>query len=39
MTVPFAEMWVNLESITLHEISQTEKDKYYMVSVKCKNYD
>ena len=26
--LPFASMWMNLEDIMLHEISQTQKDKY-----------
>ena len=26
-------MWMCLENITLSEISQTEKDKYYMISL------
>ena len=28
----FPKTWTNLEDITLSEISQTEKDKYHMVS-------
>ena len=31
----FAATWMDLESITLSEISQTEKDKYYMISLIC----
>ena len=27
--LPFATTWMDLEGITLSEISQTEKDKYY----------
>ena len=30
----FAATWIDLENIILSEISQTEKDKYYMLSVK-----
>ena len=29
---PFASTWTELEGITLSEISQSEKDKHYMVS-------
>ena len=32
----FAATWIDLENIILSEISQTEKDKYYMLSVKKK---
>ena len=31
--MPFAMTWMNLEGITLSEISQTEKDKYHMTSL------
>ena len=30
--LPSATTWMNLEGIMLSEISQTEKDKYYMIS-------
>ena len=30
--LPFAAMWINLGNIMLGEISQTEKDKYYIIS-------
>ena len=30
-----ATTWINLEDIMLSEISQTEKDKYYMISLTC----
>ena len=33
--VPFAATWVDLEGIMLSEISQTEKDKYCMISLIC----
>ena len=33
--MPFAETWMNLEIIILSEISQTEKDKYHMISLTC----
>uniref|UniRef100_A0A8C0R3Y1 DUF1725 domain-containing protein n=1 Tax=Canis lupus dingo TaxID=286419 RepID=A0A8C0R3Y1_CANLU len=29
---PFALMWMELEGIVLSEVSQSEKDKHYMVS-------
>ena len=28
--LPFAATWMDQENITLSEVSQTEKDKYYM---------
>ena len=31
----FATTWMDLESIMLSEISQTEKDKYYMLALIC----
>ena len=31
----FAAMWMDLENIMLDEISQTEKDKYCMISLIC----
>ena len=31
--LPFATMWVELECIVLGEISQSEKDKYHMISL------
>ena len=33
--MPFAATWMDLEIITLSEISQTEKDKYHMISLIC----
>ena len=30
-TKPFAATWMDLEIVTLAEVSQTEKDKYYMI--------
>ena len=34
-TLPFAATWMDLEMITLSEVSQTEKDKYHMISLIC----
>ena len=31
--LPFAAAWMDLENIILSEIVQTEKDKYYMISL------
>ena len=31
--LPFAATWMKLEDIIPNEISQTEKDEYYMVSL------
>ena len=33
--MPFAATWMDLEIIILSEVSQTEKDKYHMISVIC----
>ena len=33
--LPFAATWIELEGIMLSEISQTEKDKYCMISLIC----
>ena len=30
---PFAATWMDLEIIILSEVSQTEKDKYHMISL------
>ena len=35
-TMPFAATWMNLEIIILSEVNETEKDKYLMVSLKCR---
>ena len=32
---PFATAWMDLENIMLSEISQSEKDKYHMISLIC----
>ena len=33
--LPFSATWMDLENIMLSEISQTEKDKYHMISLIC----
>ena len=33
--LPFVTAWIGLESIMLSEISQTEKDKYCIISLTC----
>ena len=33
--LPFVIAWMNLKDIMLSEISQTEKDKYHMISIIC----
>ena len=33
--MPFAATWMGLEIIILSEVSQTEKDKYHMISLIC----
>ena len=33
--IPFEPIWIDLEFITLSEISQTEKDKYDKISLIC----
>ena len=32
--MPFVTTWMDLEGIMLNEISHTEKDKYFMISLK-----
>ena len=36
LIVPFAATWVDLETVTLSEISQTQKDKYHIISLICR---
>ena len=33
--MPFAAMWMDLEIVILNEVSQTEKEKYSMISLIC----
>ena len=33
--MPFAATWMDPETVKLSEVSQTEKDKYHMVSFTC----
>ena len=33
--LPFATTWMEVEGIVLKEVSQTEKEEYYMVSLLC----
>ena len=32
----FAEAWVDVEILTANDVSQTENDKYHMISLICK---
>ena len=32
---PFAATWMEPESLILSEVSQKEKDKYHMISLRC----
>ena len=33
--MPFAATWMELETVTLSEVSQKEKDKNHMISPAC----
>ena len=33
--IPFAATWMDLEIIILSEVSQIQKDKYYIISLIC----
>ena len=32
----FAETWMDIEILTANDVSQTENDKYHMISLICK---
>ena len=36
-SLPLATAWMDLKNIMLSEISQSEKDKYHMISLICGN--
>ena len=33
--MPFATTWMDLDTVILSEVSQTQKDKYHMISLIC----
>ena len=33
--MPFAATWMDLEIVILSDVSQTEKDKYHIISLIC----
>ena len=33
--VPFAEMWIDLETVIQSEVSQKEKNKYHIILLIC----
>ena len=33
--IPFAATWMDLESVILREVSQTEKEKCHMTALRC----
>lgn len=33
--MPFSAIWRDLGTITVNEVSQREKDKYYIISLTC----
>ena len=33
--MPFAATWMDLKTVILSEVSQTEKDKYHMILLIC----
>ena len=35
--LPFAAMWMDLENILRSEISHIKKDKYWIISLTCRN--
>ena len=34
-TVPFADMWMDIETVIQHEVSQKEKNKYHLLMHIC----
>ena len=34
--MPYIATWMDLEIIIISEVSQTEKDKYHMISLVCR---
>ena len=34
--MPFAATWMDLETVILGDVSQTEKDRYHMISLICR---
>ena len=34
--MPYAATWMDLEIVILSEVSQTEKEKYHMMTLKCR---
>ena len=36
--MPFAATWMDLKTVILSEVSQTEKDKYHMILLICGIY-
>ena len=36
--MPSAATWMHPETVILNEVSQTEKDKYHMISLICRTY-
>ena len=36
---PFAEMWMNLESVTQNEVSQKENNKYHILTCICGSHE
>ena len=34
--MPFAVTWMDTESVILSEVSQTEKEKYHIISLICR---
>ena len=34
--MPFATTWMDLKIVILNEVSQTQKDKYHKISLRCR---